>query len=270
MANEKLKERLKKKRAALGSSGSKGNVLYIEEGTTRVRILPTKGEDFVAEVSHVYLNKELKGVYSAISIGQPCPLDEAYQELKKSKDEEDQDLAKKLSPRLAYLIPVLVYEDEKGKKVDKEKSGKLMKIASGVYQTLIDLYLDEDEWGDMTDPKKGYDVKIIRTGKGMNDTEYSVVACKNTPIDKDWAKPFDLDNAVKAIFEPYDTVKQKVETFLGLDIDDDKKDKKSKKSKLKKAKNDFSSSDKKDKKDKDKKPLKSKDKKVVKSKKSKK
>ena len=30
--------------------------------------------------------------------------------------------------------------------------------------------LDEDEAGDMTDPKTGYDIKVIRSGSGKLDT----------------------------------------------------------------------------------------------------
>lgn len=248
-SKENLKEKMKKKRAALAASGQKGNVLYIEEGTIRIRILPTKDGDFSSEVDHVYLNKELKGVFQASTIGEPCPLDEKYKELKKSKDEDDHELAKKLSPRKAYLIPVVVYEDEKGKKIDKDKSGKLMKIPKGVYEKLLDLYLDDDEWGDMTDIKNGYDVKITRIGKTQNDTNYDCSPCKNTLLDKKYAKEVDLDKMVKALFEPYDVVKAKVDAFLGTDEDDSKKSKKDKKKdKGGKAKDDFKSSTKEDKK----------------------
>lgn len=248
--SDNFKERLRKKRAELGSGGKGGNVLYIEEGTTRIRILPTLKEDFAGEVTYFFLSKELKGIYSASTFGEPCPALEAYQELKSSKDEDDIDLAKKLYPKKAYLIPVVVYEDEKGKKIDEDKSGKLMKISQGVYQNLIDLYLDS-EWGDINDAKDGYDVKIIRTGKGIQDTEYTVAPCKNTPLDKKYAKnKFDLDKSIKALTEPYDTVQAKVNQFLGLSDEPSKKDKKDKK----KGKSDFKQSkekDKKSKKDKD-------------------
>lgn len=239
MAKGSLKDRLKKKRDELGSKGGGGSVLYVKEGTTRVRILPIMEEELAYEVTHFYLNEKLKGIYSAATFDEACPAMEAYQDLKSSKDDEDLELAKKLSPKKAYLIPVLVYEDDKGKTINKDNSGKLMKISNGVYQTIIDLYLDEDEWGDMTDAKQGYDIKIIRSGKGKNDTEYSVVACKNTPLDKEYAKKkIDLKSMVKALIEPYDAVKEKIDEFLGIDSDDDDDDE-PKKKKKKASKDDF-------------------------------
>ena len=245
-----LKERLKKKRAELAERGSKGNVLYIKEGTTRIRVLPSQGaDDLAAEVTHFYLNETLKGIYSASTFDEDCPALEAYQDLKKSDDEDDQELAKRLTPKQAYLIPVVVYEDDKGKKISEDNSGKLMKIPSGVYQSIIDLFLDEDEWGDMTDPKEGYDIKIIRTGKGRMDTEYTVSPCKNTPLDKKWAKKtIDLKKMVKALIEPYDTVQAKINQFLGIDDDDDNKKSKKKSKKAKSGDDDFKSSKKKSKK----------------------
>lgn len=276
-----LKERMKKKREELASRGKKGSTLNIKEGTTRVRLLPVgPDKDFIAEVTFFYLKF---GIYSPDTLGKPCPIMEKYQELKKSKDEDDQKIVKKLTPKQAYLMPVVVYEDEKGKRINSEDSGKLMRIPGGLYQSILDLYLDEDEWGDMTDPKNGYDIKITRTGKTMTDTEYSVAPCKNSPLDKAFAKKvFDLDKAVEAVIDPYDEIEEKLEDYLGSNIDDDededdKKSKKKKDKKKAKAKDDFSSSKKKDKskdkkKDKSKDDKKSKDKgkKVISKKKSKK
>lgn len=243
-----LRERLKKQREDMKSSREGGKVLYLKEGTTRVRILPIDDEELGFEVAYFYLNEKLKGIYSASTFDEDCPALEAYQELKNSKDDDELELAKKLSPKKAYVIPVLVYADDKGKSIDPDKSGKLMKIPAGVYQSIIDLYLDEDEWGDMTDPKNGYDIKIIRTGKGKNDTEYSVVACKNTPLDKEYAKKkVDLSKMVRELIEPYDEVKAKIDQFLGNDDDEDDKPKKKKSKggddKKKKSKDDFSSKD---------------------------
>lgn len=244
MSNKALVDKLKKKRKELTERGSKGGVIYLKEGTARVRLLPASKDDIAIELTHFYLNEKLKGVYSAASFNEDCPILEAYQELKKSKDDDDQELAKKLTPKQAYMVPVVMYADEKGNKIDTENSGKLMKIPGGVYQSIIDLYLDEDDWGDMTDPKKGYDIKITRTGKTKNDTEYSVAPCKNTPLDKDWAKKtIDLKAMAKSLVEPYDVVKGKLNEFLGIDDEDEDEDKPRKKSK--KAKDDFSTAKKK-------------------------
>lgn len=235
-----LKERLEKKRQELSERGSKGNVLFIKEGTLRVRILPVgPDKDFIKEVTHFYLGGELRSVYSPSTFGEPCALMEAYQEFKASKDEDDKDLAKKLVPKKAFFAAVVVYNDDKGKTINEEDSGKLLKITGGVYQDIIDLYLDEDEAGDMTDPSKGYDIKIKRTGKGQFDTEYSVMPCKPTKLDKKWAKVIDLDKLAKNEVSNYEETEEKLEAFLGIskesDGDDDKPKKKKKKAELEEA-----------------------------------
>lgn len=229
-----LKDRLKAKKSELASRGGKGSVEYLkDEGTYRIRILPMIDEeaDFIEEVTSFYLGNDIGSVYSPDTFGEPCALMDAYQELKKSDDEEDNELAKSMSPRKAYLTPVVFYKDLKGKKVDTERSGKLLKISKGVYQQLIDLYLDDDEWGDLTDPKKGYDIKITRTGKGKFDTEYDAKPCKNSPIPKEFKKPVDLQAMIKEIIAPYDDTVEKRDQFLGLGADDDDDDAPKKKSK---------------------------------------
>jgi len=264
-----LKDRMKKKREELASRGKKGNILNIKEGTIRVRILPVGPDnEFIQEVTFMYLKHV---IFSPSTFGEPCPILDKYHELKKSKDDVEQEIAKKLYPKQGYLMPVVVYEDEKGKKINKEDSGKLMRIPGGLYQSILDLYLDEDEWGDMTDPKNGYDIKINRTGKGQKDTEYSVAPCKNSPLDKEYGrKVFDLEKAVKAEILPYEEIEEKLDEFLGMDHDDPDEDDKGKKAKKKsKAKDDFSSSKKSKTKDKEKDKKKSKPEKEEKDKKSK-
>lgn len=227
-----LKERLKTKRQELSERGSKGNVLFVKEGTLRVRLLPVgPDKEFIEEVTHFYLGADLKSVYSPSTYGEPCAIMEAYQELKGSKDEDDKDLAKKLVPKKAYFAAVVVYNDEKGKSVNEEDSGKLIKITGGVYQDIIDLFLDDDEAGDMTDPKDGYDIKIKRTGKGQFDTEYSVMPCKPTKLDKKWSKPVDLEKLIKKEIASYEETEEKLEAFLGVAKDDDDDDKPKKKKK---------------------------------------
>lgn len=237
-----LKSRLvKKKKELKDRSSGNSQVIFQKEGTLRVRILPVGEEkEFIAEVETFYLGEKLKGYFSPHSIGLPCAVYEKYEELKNSKDPEDKELAKTLIPRLKPLCGVLVYTDEKGKEVDTEKSGKLIQLANNQYQEIIDLFLDEDEWGDMTNPVNGYDIKLGRTGKGKLDTEYTVSPCKNTPIPKGWGKKlFNLEEAVKKLFPTYEQSVEILNQFLntsgpsGDDMEDESPKMKMKK-KLKK------------------------------------
>ena len=230
MATKKksLKQRLADQKKEIASKGKGGFILrQKEEGTIRLRILPTgEDNDFCAEITSFYLgnDKELGEVLSPATIGEPCALMEAYNELKSSGNEDDIELAKKMIPRQKYVIPVITYKDAKGKEVDTENSNRLFQIAGSVYNQIIDLFLDEDEWGDMTDPKKGYDLKITRTGKGKFDTSYTVSACKNTPLPKEYMKTVvNLEEMVKSKLATYEETLEKKLRFLG-DTDDDEED----------------------------------------------
>lgn len=242
---ESLKERLKKKKKELKERSQGGNIIYQKEGTMRVRLLPTgEDNDFVMEVIQFYLGGEIKGVYSPATNGQPCAIMEKYEELKESDDPEDKELAKKFSPRKKFLAPVLVYSDTKGKKIDEEKSGKLIQLSNNQYQEIIDHYLDVDEWGDMTDPKNGYDIKLSRSGTGLTDTEYSMSPCKNTAIPKAWAKEVNLEEMVQAALPSYEETMEAIASFLNMgDDDEDEKPRKKKTSKKKVSKKKKKSSD---------------------------
>ena len=218
-----------------------GGMIYPKEGTTRVRI-KSRGadEELGLEVIQFYLGPKEGGVISPASFDEPCPFMEKYQELKNSDDEDDKALASKLVPRRRYIIGILGYKDTKGKEVDTDRIDKPMMIPRGVYQDIIDLYLDEEDWGDMTDPVEGYDIKITRTGSGKTDTTYSVAPCQKSKLDKAYRKDVDLEALVKAQIPSYDELEEKLMTFLNESPDDDAEDetpkKKSKDLEKKKAK----------------------------------
>jgi len=228
-----LKERLARKKKELAEKGSgKGNIVFPKEGTTRVRILPVGDEnEFAIEVTQFYLGAEIKGVFSNSTFGEACPIHDMYKKLSSSKKEADKGIAKVLTPKKKYLMACLVYKDEKGKELD-ENPVKLVQVSGGAYQDIITYFLDEDEWGDMTDPKKGYDIKIIRVGKGMQDTAYSIAPCKTTSLDKKYDKIYDLEAMVKAVIPDFDEAEEKLASFLSagsFNDDDDDAPKKKKK-----------------------------------------
>lgn len=234
VTKKSLRERLLEKKKKLSERGSGGNFILRqrEEGTIRVRILPT-GDDFSTEVTTFYLDG-IGGCNSPATIGEPCALMDKYNELKSSKDEFDKDIAKKMIPRQKTVIPIIWYADLKGKEVDEDNSVRLLQISNTVAQQLIDLYLDEDEWGDMTDPENGYDIKITRTGKSMTDTTYTVSACKNTPLPKKYHKTVvDLTKMVGEQIDSYEKTSELLDKLLGFDDDDDFDDEPKKKKKVK-------------------------------------
>lgn len=242
MAKSKsLKERLKRKQQELKSKAQSGAIFFQKADTTiRVRILSMgEEEEFIKEVTQFYLGSEIKGVISPDTFAEPCAIMEAYEELRNSDDDEDKDIASKFSPRKKYLAFCAFYKDAKGKEVDENLSPKFLLLTSGVYQSILELYLDDNEWGDMTDPDEGYDIKIIRTGSGKTDTDYSVSPCKNTKAPKGFHKTYNLDEEVKKIMPTYEKTQELIDQYLGLDPEEDDKPKKKKKKVVRKKRADL-------------------------------
>jgi len=223
MAKETLKERLKKKKEELKARSQQGAIYFQKADTTvRVRILNMgEEEEFIKEVTQFYLGSDIKGVISPDTYGEPCGINEAYEELKNSDEDDERELASKFSPRNRYLAFCVFYKSEKGGEIDENLSPKFILLSSGVYQEILEKYLDESEWGDMTDPKDGYDIKITRTGSGKMDTEYSVTPCKNTPTPKGFTGVYNLDEEVRKIMPSYEKTKEYINQYLGLDPEDE-------------------------------------------------
>lgn len=220
-----LKDRLAKKRAEIEERGKgKGLLHFPKAGTTRIRILPVGEEkDFAMEVVQFYLGPEIKGVFSPSTFGDPCPIMELYEKLKKSKKTEDQNTAKRLVPKRKYLVPAVLYKDEAGKEIDTESGVKLVQITGGLYGEIIDYYLDTDG-GDFTDPKDGYDLKIKRVGTGKMDTAYTVRTCKPSALPKEFAKEVDLEKLVRSTIPSYEELLEVLEKFNDSEPDEDEED----------------------------------------------
>jgi len=213
MAN--LKDRLRNKQKELSERKTDSKIIYPKEGTIRFRVLNTgEDEEFAVEVIRVFLGKELGGIICPTSIGKPSAIYDKYKELSTSKEDADKALAKKLVGRKKFLIPVLIYQDSKGKEIDEEKSGKFLQIAGGTYNELIDLYHDEDDWGDFTDPEEGYDCKLTRKGNTQLDTEYTIAPCAKTPLPKAWRKIVDIRGMLEEIIPSYEKTEELLAKFL--------------------------------------------------------
>lgn len=218
-----LAERLRKKKEDLKRSSSGGNFFTIKEGTTRMRHLPVGDEnEFAFEVIFFYLGKELGGVVSPATFGKKCALMELMEKMKNSKSAEDRAWQKEhLRAGKKFFSPVIKYKDEDGSEVDTEAGVKLLILTSGLYQELIDLFLDGKEAGDFTDPENGYDIKYSRTGKGKTDTEYTLRPCKPTRLKKAYrGKIYDLEQMIKDIIPSYEETKSLVEQFTNMSHDE--------------------------------------------------
>ncbi len=233
MGKSSLQEKLAKRRQDIKDRSAGGTVNFIKEGTMRIRIKPTpENKDWSVETTHFYLGGDIKGVYSRKTIGEPCPLDEKYEELKDSKHSGDSEIAKSMKPRTKYLVAAVVFVDERGKEVDEKKSEKLTQIPTGVYTQMIDFFLDPD-LGDFTDPEDGYDFKIKRTGKGLQDTEYTLLPVPKSPrIPKGYEAEVDPEVIfIEEVLLSYEDCEDKLAQFLvskdeSADEDDEPRKKK--------------------------------------------
>lgn len=233
------REKMLARKKKLEEKGSGNGLIFPKEGTLRMRIKsPGDDQELGMEVVQFYI-PGVGGVISPATFDEPCPFMEKYEELKQSKDEDDKELAKRLIPRRRYVIGGIIYKDDKGTGVDYEGQNRGVLIAGAVYQDIIDLYLDEDEAGDMTDPVTGYDIKITRSGSGKFDTTYSVRQCKPSKLDKKYRSDLDLEKIVRDQIKPYDELEEELNKFLNEapdDGDEDDAPKKKKKSSVDKSK----------------------------------
>lgn len=232
------REKMLARKKKLEEKGSGNSLIFPKEGTLRMRIKsPGDDQELGMEVVQFYI-PGVGGVISPATFDEPCPFMEKYEELKQSKDEDDKELAKRLIPRRRYVIGGIIYKDDKGTGVDYEGQNRGVLIAGAVYQDIIDLYLDEDEAGDMTDPVTGYDIKITRSGSGKFDTTYSVRQCKPSKLDKKYRSDLDLEKIVRDQIKSYDELEEELNKFLNEapdDGDEDDAPKKKKKSSVDKA-----------------------------------
>lgn len=230
----KLAEKIQARKAALKSGGTLEYFIISEEGI-RVRIMPPKGADdeFCINVVVFFNPTTKRSIISPVSLEKRCAMMELYKRLKDSDDSEERELATSIAPKKRIVLPCLKYRDKLGKEVDKNAGIKLLLAPGGLYSDIIDLYLDE-EHGDFTDPKEGYDLKFSKSGKGLN-TEYKVMPCKPTKLEKEFSKEkADVIEMLEKILPSFEETKAFAKDMMGAlessgDDDEDDTPKKKKK-----------------------------------------
>ncbi len=231
-----VRDKMLARKKQLESKGNGSGLVYPKEGVTRVRLKsPGMDQEIAIEIIHFYLGGDLGSVISPATFVEACPFMEKYKELKESDDDDDKELAKRLVPKRKYIVGGTLYKDEKGKEIDTDRVDKGIMIARGVYQDIIELFLDEDEWGDMTDPKEGYDIKITRSGKGKNDTEYTVSPCQKKPLEKKYQGYIDLEKIVRGQIPTYADLEQTLNKYLKVSGNDEEEEDDAPKKKFKKG-----------------------------------
>jgi hypothetical protein len=157
-----------------------------EEHTVRLISFPeNEGQPF-KELWFYYNIPNQRGLLAPYQFGKKDPIQELITKLREDGSKESYELAKKLYPSMRCYAAVIVRGEE-------EKGVQIWSFGKTVYQTLLNYMLDED-YGDITDPKDGFDIKVNcnkRPGQQYAMTEVrprprSTPLNKNAKQSKEW------------------------------------------------------------------------------------
>jgi len=150
---------IRKKLGQLSGTNSRRNVMWRpEEGEEHtVRLLSfsdNDGQPFKERWFYYNIGNN-PGLLAPKQFGEPDPIQDLINTLREDGSKESYELAKKLYPKMRCYAPVVVRGEE-------EKGVRLWSFGKTVYQSLLNIMLDED-YGDITDPTEGRDVKVVCT-----------------------------------------------------------------------------------------------------------
>lgn len=166
---------IKKKLTQLQSSTQKQDRLWKPEaGKTVIRIVPyqfNKENPFSEMYFHYDLGK--KTYLSPFTYGNPDPIVEFAEKLKKTGSSDDWKMGKKLEPKMRTYVPIVVR--------GKESEGvKYWGFGKQIYQELLAFIADED-YGDITDLKAGRDIVVeFQKGEDVGNT-YGKISIRVKP-----------------------------------------------------------------------------------------
>lgn len=209
----------------LSGNTSKRNVMWRpqegEEVTVRLLSFPENDGQPFKERWFYYNIGNNPGLLAPYQFGKNDPIQELITKLRDDGSKESYELAKKLYPKMRCYAPVVVRGEE-------AQGVRIWAFGKTVYQSLLNIMLDED-YGDITDPTSGRDVKIICTkapGRMWASTEVrprgkSSKLSETTSQAKEWIKNIpNLDDIYS--LKTYEELENIVTAWLnGTDEDDD-------------------------------------------------
>jgi len=150
---------IRRKLNKLSGTNSRQNTMWRpqegEETTIRLLSFPDNDGQPFKERWFYYNIGNNPGLLAPHQFGKPDPVQELINKLREEGSKESYELAKKLYPKMRSYAPVIVRGEE-------DKGVRLWSFGKTVYQSLLNIMLDED-YGDITDPEDGRDVKVICT-----------------------------------------------------------------------------------------------------------
>ena len=203
---DEIKNRLNKlnNKGGGGSSDYKNNFWRPPVGEkSQVRLVPyAHNKDFPFIELYFYFGIGKPRMIALTNFDESDPIMEFANQLRKSGDKENGELAKKLYPKLRIFAPVVVRGEE-------DKGVRFWEFGKMVYQELLGVMADED-YGDITAVQNGRDVTVevipaAETGKMFNTTTVRVKP-NQTPLVKDATQAENLlenQKDVLSLFKKY-------------------------------------------------------------------
>lgn len=150
---------IRKKLNQLSGTNSRRNSMWRpqegEEATIRLLSFPDNDGQPFKERWFYYNIGNNPGLLAPYQFGKPDPIQELINKLRDDGSKESYELAKKLYPKMRSYAPVVV-------RGEADKGVRVWAFGKTVYQSLLNIMLDED-YGDITDPHDGRDVKVVCT-----------------------------------------------------------------------------------------------------------
>jgi len=208
----------------LSGNNSRRNMMWRpqegEEATIRLLSFPDNDGQPFKERWFYYNIGNNPGLLAPYQFGQPDPIQDLINKLRDDSTKESYELAKKLYPKMRSYTPVIVRGEE-------DRGVRLWSFGKTVYQSLLNYMLDED-YGDITDPTEGRDVKVVCTkppGRMWATTEVrprgkQSKLSSNTKQAKEWLDNIpNLDDMYTC--KSYDELEKIINDWLNGDDDSD-------------------------------------------------
>lgn len=197
-------------------SSSDGNkFLKLDKGDTTIRLVlftdsSTERECLYMEYTQNFVNQLKKGFVNPQSIGGERSPFSMYAEYL-AKTEGENDVSNKMRDKKRYLFNV-IHEGEL----------KLMECGAQLAQSLFSIFANDD-YGNVADLKTGREIKVTKTGSGL-DTEYTALPRpKVSPVDVSILKdkpPVDLVSYVYNKVVDHDEMVNELEKAFNVDFND--------------------------------------------------
>lgn len=189
MNTDEIKKRLARLQGNGSNSNSNGkkwsdNFWKLTPGKKHeVRIVKYKHSDDSLPFTELYFYFGIgkPRMISLVNFDEADPIMEFASELRKTDDEENKKLAKKLNPKMRVFAPIIVRGEE-------EKGVRFWEFGPQAYTELLQ-YMDDEDYGDITDIENGFDIKLEQIPAEQSGKAYPTTTIKlkprTTPLSKD-------------------------------------------------------------------------------------